>query len=128
MSFIRLRPNDTTRPFVAVLCSVPLLGEAMGSVLDFAEVRTFSERGGDVDGLLRWLRPDALIVDSDAGALEATTFALEHDLPLVHISIRDRALRLFRNGEWEVVGNGEGPTPEAVRNVIAGTLFARQAR
>lgn len=128
MSFIRLRPNDTTRPLVAVLCSVPLLGEAMGSVLDFAEVRTFSDRGGDVDGLLRWLRPDALIVDSDSGALEAAAFARENDLPLVHISIRDRALRLFRNGEWEVVGNGEGPTPEAVRNVIVGSLFARAGR
>ena len=100
----------------------------MGSVLDFAEVRTFSDRGGDVDGLLRWLRPDALIVDSDAGALEATEFARENDLPLVHISVRDRVLRLFRNGEWELVGNGEGPTPDAVRNVIAGTLFAREGR
>lgn len=128
MSFIRLRPNDTTRPLVAVLCSVPLLGEAVGSALDFAEVRTFADRGGDLAGLLRWLRPDALIVDSDSGALEAATFARENDLPLVHISIRDRALRLFRNGEWEVVGNGEGPTPEAVRNVIAGSLFAREGR
>jgi len=128
MSFIRLRPNDTTRPLVAVLCSVPLLGEAVGSALEFAEVRTFADRGGDISGLLRWLRPDALIVDSDAGALEAAAYAQENDLPLVHISIRERALRLFRHGEWELVGNGEGPTPEAVRNVIAGTLFAREAR
>lgn len=127
MSFIRSRPNDA-RPLVAVLCSVPLLGEAVGSALEFAEVSTFADRGGDVAGLLRWLRPDALIVDSDAGALEATAFAREHDMPLLHVSVRDRALRVFRNGEWEVVGNGEGPTPEAVRNVIAGTLFARQER
>jgi hypothetical protein len=127
MSFIRLRPNQTTRPLVAVLCSVPLLGEAMGSALEFAEVRIFADRGGDIAGLLRWLRPDALIVDSDTVALEAAAFAQEHDLPLVHISIRDRVLRLFRNGAWELVGNGEGPTPEAVRNVIAGSLFAREA-
>ena len=100
----------------------------MEFTLDFAEVRSFADRGGDIAGLLRWLRPDALIVDSDAVALEATAFAREHDLPLVHISIRDRALRLFRNGEWELVGNGEGPTPAAVRNVIAGSLFAREAR
>jgi hypothetical protein len=114
------------RPLVAVLCSVPLLGEAVGSLLDFAEVRAFSARGGDIGGLLRWLRPDAVIVDSEAGAAEATAFALEHGLPVLHISVRDRELRLFRAGEWELVGNGEGPTPESIRNVVAGSLFARE--
>jgi hypothetical protein len=121
-------PSGTNgvRPLVAVLCSVPLLGEAMGSALEFAEVRAFSTRGGDIGGLLRWLRPDAVIVDSEAGAAEATAFALEHDLPVLHISVRDRELRLFRAGEWELVGNGEGPTPESIRNVVAGSLFARE--
>ncbi len=71
----------------------------MGSALEFAEVRSFSARGGDIAGLLHWLRPDALIVDSDAGAAEAAAFALEHDLPvLLHVSMRDRELRLFRGG------------------------------
>jgi hypothetical protein len=97
-----------------VLRSVPLVGEAMGSVLEFAEV-----------GLFGWLRPDALIVDSVAGAEAATVFAREHDLPVVHVSVRDRTLHLFRGGEWEQVSNGEGPTPEAIRNVVAGALFAR---
>ena len=110
---------------VAVVCSVPLLGEAVGSALEFAEVRVFSDRGGDIAGLLRWLRPDAVIVDSEAGAAEATAFALEHGLPLLHISVRARELRLFRQGEWEQVSNGEGPSPETVRNVVAGALFAR---
>jgi len=125
MSSTRLRPERETRPLVAVLCSVPLLGEAMGSTLEFAEVRSFSAAGGDVVGLLRSLRPDALIVDSAALAEAATVFAREHDLPVVHISVRDRTLHLFRGGEWEQVSNGEEPTPEAIRNVVAGALFAR---
>jgi hypothetical protein len=125
MTSTHLRSESETRPLVAVLCSVPLLGEAMGSALEFAEVRSFAASGGDIAGLLRWLRPDAVIVDSEATAAEATAFALEHDLPVLHVSVRDRELRLFRAGEWELVGNGEGPTPETIRNVVAGALFAR---
>jgi hypothetical protein len=126
MSSTHLRPEVETRPLVAVLCSVPLLGEAMRSTLEFAEVRPFAASGGDVGGLLGWLRPDLLIVDSDAGAEAATTFAREHELPVVHVSVRDRTLHLFRGGAWEQVSNGEGPTPEAIRNVVAGALFARK--
>ena len=125
MTSTRLRPDSETRPLVAVLCSVPLLGEAMVSALEFAEVRSFAQSGGDVAGLLGWLRPDALIVDSNAGADAATSYAREHDLPLVHVSVRDHTLRLFRAGEWEQVSKGDGPTPEAIRNVVAGSLFAR---
>ena len=100
----------------------------MAGALEFAEVRSFAASGGDLEGLLASLRPDALIVDSEAGAVEAAPFALEHHLPLLHVSMRDRELRLFRGGEWELVGNGEGPTPEAIRNVVAGSLFAREGR
>jgi len=126
MTSTHLRSESETRPLVAVLCSVPLLGEAMGSVLDFAEVRSFAAAGGDIAGLLGWLRPDALIVDSAAGAEAATVFAREHDLPVVYVSVRDRTLHLFHGGEWEQVSNGEGPTPEAIRNVAADALFARE--
>lgn len=97
----------------------------MGSALEFAEVRLFAANGGDVDGLLGSLRPDALIVDSNAGAEAATAFAREHELPIVYVSVRDRTLHLFSGGEWQQVANGDGPTPEAIRNVVAGVLFAR---
>jgi hypothetical protein len=120
-----LRPDADTRPLVAVVCAVPLLGEAMSSTLEFAEVRTFAASGGDVAGLLEWLRPDVLIVDSEGAAGAATTFAREHELPVLHIAIRERSLRLFRRGEWKQLSNGEGPTPEAIRNVVAGSLFSR---
>jgi hypothetical protein len=119
--------HDGDRPLVAVVCAVPLLGAAMTSALEFAEVHSFAARGGDIAGLLHWLHPDAVIVDNDASAADATAFAQKHDLPVVHIALRERALRLFRSGEWEVVTNGEGPTSEAIRNVVAGVLFARGA-
>jgi hypothetical protein len=126
MSELHLRPTERTRPLVAVVCAVPLIGEAMMSALDFAEVRSFSERGGDIAGLLEWLRPDAVVVDSDGGAASAVAYATGRELPLLHISIRERTLRLFRRGEWHPIVNGEGPTPEIIRNVIAGALFARE--
>lgn len=125
MSLFGSRVKGDSRPLVAVVCSVPLLGEALTTTLDFAEVRSFSSRGGDIAGLLTWMRPDAVIVDSDEGAAEATAFALKHGVPLVYVSVRDRSLHLYRGGAWEQVGNGEGPTPGALRNVVAGALFAR---
>ncbi len=120
-----LRQAGRERPLVAVVCSVPLVGEAVHAALEFAEVLSFSERGGDVDGLLRWLRPDALVVDSDATAAAASAYAQKHELPVLHIGVRSGELRLYRAGAWEHVGNGDGPTPESVRNVIAGALYAR---
>lgn len=127
MSSTELRPGDNRRPLVAVVCSVPLLAEAVTSALEFAEVRTFSGEHGDTAGLLRWLRPDAVIVDSERDAHEAAAFALERELPVVHIAVREQTLRVFHGGAWTAVGNGEGPTPETIRNVVAGTLFAREA-
>ena len=122
MSTTQLRQSERTRPFVAVFCDVPLLGEAMRSTLEFADVQTFAARGGDLDGLLRSLRPDALIVDSAAAAEAASTFAGEHDLPVLHVSMHEPLLRVYRGNRWETDGTS---TPEAIRNVVAGALFAR---
>ena len=126
MNASELRTEKRDRPLVAVVCGVPLLGEAMQAALDFAEVRLFSEKGGDVAGLLEWLRPDAVVVDTEGGAADATPFAIAQQRPLLHVGVRERALRLFHHGEWQDVANGEGPTPEIIRNVVAGALFARE--
>jgi len=126
MSGVELRSAERSRPLVAVVCGVPLLGEAMRAALDFAEVRLFSEKGGDVAGLLEWLRPDAVVVDTNDGADGATAYALAQQRPLLHVGVRDRALRLFHQGQWRDVANGDEPTPEAIRNVVAGALFARE--
>jgi hypothetical protein len=124
MTQFETRSRDGVRPLVAVICAVPLLGEAVKCALDFAEVRPFTADGGDVAGLLRWLKPDAVVVDTHDSAREAAAFSLETGLPIVHISVHDQTLYLFRRGAWKQVG--DGPTPEDVRNVIAGALFARQ--
>ena len=126
MTATDLRPSGNSRPLVAVVCSVPLLAEALGSALEFAEVRTFSGDHGDTAGLLRWLRPDAVIVDSDRDARDAAAFALERELPVVHLSVRDQTLSVFHRGDWTLVDSGEDPTPGVIRNVVAGMLFARE--
>jgi hypothetical protein len=126
MSSTQLRLAYKARPLVAVVCLVPLLGEAMESALDFAEIRSFSASDGDIAGLLRWMRPDALIVDNEEDAEEAAAFARDHELPVLHVSVHERALRLYRHGSWEIIGSGEGTTPTVIRNVIAGALFSRE--
>jgi hypothetical protein len=113
------------RPLVAVVFSVPLLGEALESALEFADVRSFSGKGGDILGLLRSLRPDAVVVDREDVALDAARYALEQTVPIVRICVHDRALFVFKNGDWSPVPSDGDPTPEVVRNVIAGALFAR---
>jgi hypothetical protein len=116
---------DRVRPLVAVVCAVPLLAEAMISALDFAEVRPFNGRGGDISGLLQWLRPDAVVVDSDEGARDALAYATDEVVPVLHVDARRRTLRLYRAGGWLDVASDEGPTPEAIRNAIAGALYGR---
>ena len=111
---------------MAVVCSVPLLGEAVRSALDFAEVLTFAGDTDDLRGLLDSLRPDAVVVDGDEAAVEAGLYACDQQVPAVHIAARARELRVFRDGDWEQAANGEeGPTPEYIRNVLAGALYAR---
>ena len=96
------------------------------SVLDFAEVRTFSVGGGDVTGLLESLRPDAVVVDSEDGAIGAMSYAARRSLPVLRVSVRERSLSVLRDGTWEHAANDDGPTPEAIRNLVAGALFARE--
>ena len=125
MSSTQLQPNGV-QPLVAVVCNVPLLVEAVDPALaSFAEVRAFEARG-DTEGLLRSLRPDLVIVDNDEDAQQAAVVAKEYGMPLLHISVRERTLRVFHHGTWRHEGNGEGPTPESIRNVVAGTLFGRR--
>lgn len=126
MSSTQLRLAHKARPLVAVVCVVPLLGEAMESALDFAEVRSFTASDGDIAGLLRWMQPDALIVDSEGDAEDAAAFARDRELPVLHVSAQKRTLRLYRHGTWEIIGSDEGTTPTVIRNVIAGALFARE--
>jgi hypothetical protein len=112
-------------PLVAVLYSVPLLYEAISSSLDeIAEVHGFPAGRGDPVGLLRALAPDAVVVDDPAEAEAVSAWAEEEDVPLVHVRLLERKLRLLRHGEWK---DSIGASGDAIRNVIAGSLYARDA-
>ena len=115
--------RGTREPLVAVLYSVPLLYEAISSSLDeIAEVHGFPARRGDPVGLLRALTPDAVVVDDPAEAEAVSGWAAEQDVPLVHVRLRERRLGLLRHGEWQ---ESIGASADAIRNVIAGSLYAR---
>jgi len=101
-----------------------MLTEAVGSALDFAEVCSFAVTG-DVVGLLSSLRPDAVVVDSEAIATAAAAFAMENDVPMLRISVREDVLHVFQDGVWQDLASGDAPTPSTIRNVLAGALFSR---
>lgn len=115
------------RPLVAVVCAVPLVFEGLREALDqVARVQFFPAARG-TSGLLRWVKPDAVVVDDETEAEDASVLAREHDLPLVYVSIRDQQVQVFRNGVWSKAADGEASaTPEVVRDVVAGSLYGRR--
>ena len=117
--------GDGRRPLVAVLYSVPLLGEAIASSLrDLCEVRSFQTGHGDPTGLLSVLLPDAVVVDDADEAEAARSWAEDGDVPLVHVRLRERKIGVLRGREWE---ESIGASVDAIRNAVAGALYARQS-
>ena len=117
---------EPNRPLVAVICRLPILGAALSDALDsVADVHSFPAQRGDTAGLLRWLEPDGVVVDTDEEAAQAAAFASAHDLPVVHVAVRDRKLRVLRGGQWEEPADA-GASPEGVRNVLVGGIFKRR--
>jgi hypothetical protein len=115
--------DERNEPLVAVICRIPLLCEALTGALDgIAKVRQFGASQGDTAGLLRWLRPDAVVVDSDAVADTAAAVARETNTPVVKISYGRSAVRVFSDGEWEEPVEGAA-SAESVRNILVGHLF-----
>jgi hypothetical protein len=110
------------RPLVAVICQVPLLEEALrAAVGDVTTVRRFPPGRGTI-GLLGLLRPDGIVVDSDEEAENAAPFAREGGLPLLHVSLADRTVRVLCDGEWNEPEELTA-SPETVRNIIVGGIF-----
>ena len=117
-----LRNGSRTEPVVAAVCAVPILTEALRTILDgIAEVRTFPARGGDTVGLLRSLAPDAIVVDTEDEAQAAAPFARDAELTLVHVLLRERKLRVLSGEEWQEFE--DGASPEEIRNVLVGALY-----
>ena len=123
-----LRTGNGSQPLVAVVCSVPLLSEGIASVLEsIAEVRPFPAGAGDTAGLLRSLQPDAVVVDCAEEAFAAEAFARETHVPLVHVLLREGALRVLVDGEWEERDDDAGATPEEIRNILVAGMYRRES-
>ena len=60
--------SERETPLVAVICAVPLLGEAVTGALEgLAECKFIPARQPELGGLLKSLQPDAIVVDERAG-------------------------------------------------------------
>lgn len=111
------------QPLVALLYSVPLLHEALLSTMDsIADIEAFPAGNGDVTGLLRSVKPDAVVVDDADEADAARSWAKRHRKPLIYVSLRDQKIRVLRDGRWE---ESAGTSTETIRNVLAGSLYGR---
>ena len=118
-----MNTSGRRQPLAAVLYSVPLLCEAIASALDnVAEVWTFPARRGDTVGLLRSIRPDAIVVDDPIEAADVKGWAELHDVPLVEICLQTQKIRVLQGGEWT---ESAGASAESIRNAVAGSLYAR---
>jgi hypothetical protein len=116
---------SSARPLIAVVAEVPLLCDAVEAVLgDIADVQGFPAHRGDTIGLLEWLRPDAVVVDSKVEADAVAPFAFQSSSPLLHISLKNRSFRLLRNGGWEEA-DGAGAAEE-LRNILVGSIYGRR--
>ena len=114
------------RPLIALVSNVPLLGEAVTAALaEIAEVHWFPADGGDTVGLLRALKPDGVVVDTDSEAAEAAAYVRDTPWPLVHVRLAERRLRVMRDGRWE--DRQVEATPQAIRNELIGAIFGRRA-
>ena len=116
---------DRPRPLVALVWSLPLVAAALEEAIDFADVRTFAADHGDIADLLRRLRPDAVVVDDGPAAdAAAAVYATTPALPVLHLSVRERMLRVLGPTGWVDAADGSDPDPGTVRNALAGALFA----
>jgi hypothetical protein len=125
MARVRDRSEREGRPLVIFICATPLLKEAIVDALEeIAEVQSFPAGGGDTNGLLRWLGPNAVVVDRSDEAEAAAPFAREAHAPLLHIALTERKLRLLRGNHW-VEAAGDGASAEHLRNVLVGMMYGR---
>ena len=115
------------KALVAVVCEVPLLAEALAASLGgIARVESFPADLADLDGLLRSLEPDAVVVDTAEQAEAGTAYARSKGVPLVHVLIRKGELRVLHDTVWEVRAGADGASPEGIRNALVAGMFRRQ--
>ena len=83
-----------SQPLVAFVCRAPVLSEALAASLALvADVRSFPAGRPDPEGLIRALRPDALVVDDGDEAERLAPYARGARTPLVLIAARPTSSR-----------------------------------
>lgn len=123
MSSSVTRARRAQEPLVAVICATPLLCEGVAAAMEgVADVQSFPAGRGDIDGLLRWLAPDAVVVDRLEEARAATAYARASGAPLLHISLAEPKLLVFVDDSWTTTTDGADSADE-LRNVLVGMMF-----
>jgi hypothetical protein len=116
--------TPSAQPLVAFVCRAPVLSEALAaSLAHVANVRTFPAGRPDPVGLVRALRPDALVVDDREEAERLAPYARSARTPLVLIAAEANELRVLGPEGWNVVSYGDGI--EGIRNLLVAHLFGR---
>jgi hypothetical protein len=109
---------------VAIISTTPILCEALADVFEsIGEVRVFSAHSGDTGGLLRALRPDAVVIDTEE-LEDATGFARDSGATLLHVSLVDSTLRSWNGEGWTQIEN-DGWSAESIRNALIGAMYHR---
>jgi hypothetical protein len=116
--------TSAAQPLVAFVCRAPVLSEALAASLALvADVRSFPAGRPDPEGLVRALRPDALVVDDVDEAERLAPYARGARTPLVLIAAEANELRVLGPEGWDVVSHGDGI--EGIRNLLVAQLFGR---
>jgi hypothetical protein len=119
--------SDRDSPLVAVVCAVPLLGEAVTGALEgLAECKFIPARQPELGGLLRSLQPDAIIVDDEQEGAVAATYARFARVPVIMVSLRENTVHVLDDGCW-VDPEENGASAESIRNLVAGGIYGRRA-
>lgn len=115
----------TERRLVALACRVPLVGEGVASAFDGLAAVERVPAGADTLTVLRWLRPDVLVVDSEEEAQRAIPHARETGLTLVHVLLRERRLRVLKSGRW-IEPAEEAVSGDLLCAIVVGESYGRE--
>jgi hypothetical protein len=108
---------------VLVVSLTPLLREAVAAVAgDFAVAQEVPTGEQDLEVLLRFFRPDAVVTDAEGEAARASGFATAHDIPLIYVSLASRTMRVLENGDWFDISEASD-TSQALRAVLARVML-----
>lgn len=111
-------------PVVLAVTETPLLNETLKAALDgIAVLRRLPAGLSDLDDLVRHIAPDAVVVDTEEGATSLAPAAAACAVPLVHVSLKTRELRVLREREWRAFPSWE-TSPNSIRNVLIGVIYA----